>query len=152
MKGEAGAAGRSARTNPADFLDAHRRHWQDAELLFDEDRWPNADQLYGFSVECALKAMMKSRGMKTDASGAPESPRHRKHVQDIWRVFKSFMRGKQGSWFRSKLPPGEPFADWSHHDRYSASRCFSKKGVEPHRGAARSIRRLVQRARLDGRL
>ena len=32
--------------HPADFVDAHHRHWADAELLFEHDRWANADQLY----------------------------------------------------------------------------------------------------------
>ena len=43
----------------ADFHDAHLRHWQDAELLFRHDRWANADQLYGLSAECGLKAVMR---------------------------------------------------------------------------------------------
>ena len=34
------------------FLDAHNRHWKDAELLFCRARLANADQLYGFSAEC----------------------------------------------------------------------------------------------------
>ena len=42
-----------------DFADAHRRHWEDAELLHDHGRWANADQLYGFSAECGLKAVMR---------------------------------------------------------------------------------------------
>ena len=29
----------------ADFLDAHNRHWKDAELLFNAKRWANADHL-----------------------------------------------------------------------------------------------------------
>ena len=29
----------------ADFTDAHRRHWEDAELLHDHERWANADQM-----------------------------------------------------------------------------------------------------------
>jgi len=35
-----------------DFVAAHRRHWRDAELLFEHERIENADQLYGFSAEC----------------------------------------------------------------------------------------------------
>jgi hypothetical protein len=58
-------------TYPADFADAHRRHWEDAELLFAHDRWANADQLYGFSAECGLKTVMQALGMNTDAAGVP---------------------------------------------------------------------------------
>lgn len=42
--------------HPADFPDAHARHWQDAERLAQAGRWANADQLYGYSAECGLKA------------------------------------------------------------------------------------------------
>ena len=31
---------------PAHFVDAHHRYWDDARLLFDRERWANADQLY----------------------------------------------------------------------------------------------------------
>ena len=40
---------------PADFSDAHVRHWRDAELLYAARCWGNADQLYGFSAECGLR-------------------------------------------------------------------------------------------------
>ncbi len=45
-------------THPAAFADAHRRHWEDAELLFAHERWSNSDQLYGFSAERGLKTVM----------------------------------------------------------------------------------------------
>ncbi len=41
----------------ADFLDAHERHWQDAELLLTNQRLANADHLYGMSAECGLKRL-----------------------------------------------------------------------------------------------
>ena len=69
--------------HPADFVDAHHRHWTDAELLFERDRWANADQLYGFSAECGLKAVMKTFGMPVDETGTPEEREHRVHVQDL---------------------------------------------------------------------
>ena len=61
--------------HPADFLDAHRRHWCDAELLFNDSRWANADQMYGFSAECGLKAVMKGLGMQVDPVGIPVDER-----------------------------------------------------------------------------
>ena len=44
---------------PANFVDAHHRHWEDAQLLFRNHRWANADQLYGLCAECGLKAVMR---------------------------------------------------------------------------------------------
>ena len=54
--------------HPSDFTDAHCRHWDDAELLFKLQRWANADQLYGFSAECGLKAVMTFLGMPVECN------------------------------------------------------------------------------------
>ncbi|WHF34964.1 hypothetical protein [Aeromonas salmonicida] len=43
----------------ADFLDAHARHWDDAESLLQAQRWANADHLYGMAAECGLKQLMR---------------------------------------------------------------------------------------------
>lgn len=39
----------------ADFLDAHERHWDDAERLFAVQRWANADHLYGYGGRMRLE-------------------------------------------------------------------------------------------------
>ena len=137
---------------PADFADAHRRHWEDAELLFAHERWANADHLYGFSVECGLKAVMRALGMPVEPDGRPERSAHRKHVQDLWSVFRTFVASRSGEWFLHQLPAGEPFRDWSHHDRYASRAHYSRLAVVPHQGAARTVLLMIQRATLDGRL
>ena len=139
-------------TYPTDFEDAHLRHWEDAELLFAHERWANADQLYAFSAECGLKVVMQALGMKIDPAGRPEMREHRQHVQDLWPVFRTFVAGRHGEWYLLQLPDGEPFRDWSHHDRYASRGHYSKPAVVPHQDAARAICRMLQRATLDGRL
>ena len=59
--------------HPADFVDAHRCHWADAELLFGHALWANADLLYGFSAECGLKAVMTTLGMPVGGLAAGAS-------------------------------------------------------------------------------
>ena len=49
------------------------------------------------------------------------------------------------------LPAGEPFADWSHHDRYAYQGHFDRAGTERHREAAQEIRGMVQNLSLDQR-
>lgn len=138
-------------TYPADFADAHRRHWEDAELLLAHERWANADQLYGFSAECGLKAVMRALGMPVEPDGRPEKAEHRKHVQDLWPIFRTFVAGRNGEWYLHQLPAGEPFRDRSHHDRYASGGHFSEPAVAPHQVASRAICKILQRARLDGR-
>ena len=131
-------------TYPADFADAHRRHWEDAELLFGRARWANADQLYGLSAECGLKAVLEREGVSI--SGA-----YREHVQRLWPAFVSFANGRQGAGYLSRLPDGEPFKGWSHHDRYAHRRHFDEAAAAPHRDAARQVRDMVQDAIQDAR-
>jgi len=68
---------------PPDFYDAHERHWVDAELLRDKERWANADHLYGFAAECGLKRLMLAFGMTLDASGKPSEREDRTHAKQI---------------------------------------------------------------------
>ena len=138
--------------HPADFVDAHQRHLKDAELLIGRARWANADQMYGFSAECGLKAIMKVLGMPVDASGKPREREHQKHVQDLWPVFSAFATGRGGARYLRLLPGGEPFSDWSHHNRYAHRRHFQEANVEPHRRATWDIRKMIQLARQDGQL
>ncbi len=100
---------------PADFVDAHRRHWDDAELLLGNARWANADQMYGFSAECGLKAVMQAMGMPVDAAGIP-AERYRKHVRELWPEFRSFAAGPGGARYSSRLPEDNPFTDWFVED------------------------------------
>lgn len=139
--------------HPADFVDAHRRHWEDAELLFDDARWASADQMYGFSAECGLKAVMKALGMRVDdATGAPEEKKYWKHVQDLWPVFRTFAQGHGGERHLHRLPEENPFRDWSHHDRYAHRRHWMEANLGRHRDAARGVRNMVELARQDGLL
>lgn len=74
---------------PVDFADAHRRHWADAEFLFMNERLGNADQFYGFSAECGLKAVMERLGMPVDRTGLPPKE-YRTHVHELWPQFEAF--------------------------------------------------------------
>ena len=89
-----------------DFADAHRRHWEDAELLYNCERWANADQLYGFRAECGLKAVMRSLGMPAETPG-----QYRKHVQGLWPIFEDFAKDRDGGRYPDLLPDSKPFSD-----------------------------------------
>lgn len=124
------------------FVHAHVRHWKDAEILLGRSRLANADQLYGFSAECGLKAVMTVLG----------KPLLRKHIQELWPVFKRSVKGRAASRFRRQLPCGSPFVDWSPDDRYAPVGYVQKSAVGQHRTAALGVRRMVERARQDGTL
>ncbi len=121
---------------PVDFLHAHVRHWKDAEVLFNRDRIANAGQLYGFSAECGLKAILEAFGHRVA----------RKHVAEFWPVFKRLIKERRSAVLLRHIPSGSPFADWSHHERYAPSGHVRKSAVCQHRTGALGVRRMVVRA------
>ena len=139
-------------TPPPDFEDAHRRHWDDAKLLHDKDRLENADQLYGFSAECGLKALMctPTLGMRLDPQTGRPPGEFRKHVHELWPRFKRLAKDRAGWWMLKRLPQGSPFADWSQDDRYARRGYVGSGSLEQHRTAAFGVRQMVHSARRDG--
>ena len=97
--------------HPEDFFDAHRRHWEDAEIFLGSHRWANADQLYGLSAECCPKAVMKTLGMPVDATGTPKARKHLRYVQKLWPIFETFAGDRDGARYLSPLPSGRLSAD-----------------------------------------
>ena len=136
---------------PVDFTDAHRRHWEDAELLFNRRRLGNADQLYGFSAECGIKAVMAGLGMALGPSGRPPS-KYARHVHDLWPLFGKFASRHGGGRYAKQLAAQNPFSGWSHHDRYARKGYAGRGEVSKHRAGAQQVRLMVQVADWDGTL
>ena len=134
----------------ADYLDAHQRHWEDAETLHDAQRWANADHLYGMAAECGLKRLMLAFGMQFDAAKArPKNHEDRVHADGIWGRYESYRSGhSRGA--RYGLPAADPFDDWHVSQRYASQAHFDSARVRRHRSGAESVKHLVTKARLDG--
>ena len=123
----------------ADFANAHVRHWRDAELLFRAGCWANADQLYGLSAECGLKAVMVADGLSIDTDGSPRNRKYMKHVDTLWDIFCAFVQGRPTGRLLHHLPQPNPFASWSLGNRYASDVHFNEQTVDPHRRAARRV-------------
>lgn len=133
----------------ADFLDAHERHWTDAEGLFAAERFANADHLYGMATECGLKRLMMRFGMTVDEKGNPTKRQDWKHVKDIWARFETYRSGKvEGVDYG--LPTPSPFDNCSVDDRYAHQSHFDKVRVQSHQTGARTVRNLVAKAQREG--
>lgn len=137
---------------PADFLDPHTRHFEDADRLFREQRWANADHLYGLSAECGLKAVMQKLGMRTDPMGKPLDKSHRKHIDVLWNAFLSFALQRHAIAYARLLPNANPFSDWAVDQRYAHQQHFSQHITATHRQGAEYVRRVVNEARRNGLL
>lgn len=133
-----------------DFVDAHRRHWEDGNLLYDHYRQANAAHLFGLSAECGLKAVMQAlKWMSLDAQGRPWERGHRKHIQDIWPLFSDLAHDRDGGRYRLT---GRPFDDWSHHDRYANRNHVDLEALRRYRKATEEVVHIINLATLDGKL
>lgn len=134
----------------ADFLDAHGRHWDDAERLFQDRRWANADHLFGMAAECGLKRLMLAFGMLYDtARDRPSQRADRQHANDIWARFESYRCGHhQGAGYALTTP--NPFVDWDVAQRYAHQSNFGQARAQAHQAGANLVRNLIQKAKREG--
>ena len=85
--------------NCDDYDDAPRRHLDDADTLFDLDRFANADYLYGLSAECGLKAVIQRERMIDDEGTRALEPTYRKHLPGLWGLFVDYVSERPGEFF-----------------------------------------------------
>lgn len=134
-----------------DFLDAHKRHWDDAERLFTAQRWANADHLYGMAAECGLKRLMLEFGMPVDAAGSPNEKSDRTHVNSIWARYESYRSGNVAG-AKYGLAAGNPFDNWHVSDRYAHQHSFNQPSTRAHQQGAQQVRKLITKAQREGLL
>lgn len=133
----------------SDFKDAHQRHWEDAELLYSNDRWANADHLYGVAAECALKCLMLAFGMPfDDVSDRPKDRQDRQHADGIWLRYETYRSGHHRGIDYGL--PSNPFADWSIEQRHANRSNFDPARVNHHKQGTQKVRDLLQKAVLEG--
>lgn len=135
-----------------DFLDAHERHWEDAERLFRAQRWANADHLYGLAAECGLKRLMLAFGMPFDTTkDRPAKKEDREHADGIWARFEAYRCGHhRGAGY--VLPTSNLFGDWNVSQRYAHQSQFDQTRAQGHQSGAAIVRALVKKAQREGLL
>ncbi len=136
-----------------DYLDAMDRHWLDAEVLFKKQPQglANADQLYGLSAECGLKALMLKLGMKLK-DNRPEHKKDQKHADAIWCRYETYRQGRMTAAVLALNPNKKPFSDWRIHHRYASRSCFQQGEVQKHKEGADEVKKIVEHARNMGLL
>jgi hypothetical protein len=134
----------------SDFLDANERHWDDAERLFQAQRWANADHLYGMAAECGLKRLMQAFGMNIHAAtGSPTETQDKVHANKIWSRFESYRSGALAG--RNYVLSGnDPFVNWDVADRYGHQSNFGHKVVQTRQVGAKTVRDLIKKAQREG--
>jgi hypothetical protein len=123
---------------PECFDVAAVRHFRDGSHLSERQSLDNADQLFGFAVECAIKsALVTLPGCRQDGKLAEK---YREHVDRLWDLaaiqslqrryptLSAILRGLQ-----------RPFAEWSTNQRYGPDGATTAEVLDRHREAARRV-------------
>ena len=143
-----------------DFLLAAKRHWQDAGLLESNTRMKNAGQLYGFSAECGIKALMVALGYPTDAEGSPQKrkllpsgvPEIRRHIHEFVGVIgdiQNYAHGRNGAKYTALFPSVTNFSDWTTDHRYWTDAAIPNS-LSAWKVAAKEVMGMLDAASLDG--
>ena len=133
-----------------DFTNAFTRHFNDAQLLLEKQRFANASQLYGLAAECGLKALMIKFGMPLRGE-SPQKQQDRVHADGIWQRYQSYQGGHSlGATY--VLIPQNPFSAWSIHQRYWKNSCVTEQDAQSHQQGAKDVETLVKKAQLAGLL
>lgn len=114
-----------------DYTAAAKRHWKDAGLLDEEERWENADHHYGFAAECALKSALERMGFFRDE--------HRKHINVLWNKMQATAFQKRFPGLVGLLSGANRFADWDVEQRYEADGAVTEEAMRAHKDCAQRL-------------
>lgn len=127
------------------YADAALRHWHDAQLLEKEERVANADHLYGFAAECAIKKVLVVLPAFSTTGLLEEE--YKKHVNSLWEKVNYQSLHKSYPKLSALLKSTNPFSDWHVKQRYFAEGQISKAAMESHK---KSASRLLGSVNLNG--
>lgn len=134
-----------------DYRDAAERHWEDAGCLSGDSRSANADQLFGLSAECALKAVMQGLGMPLRPDGVPMEKKHRIHINALWDEFPAFAHSRNEARYAADIDTkANPFDDWDVAQRYCHRSEITQAILEKHQQGAAITMEIFRMAVLDG--
>ena len=140
---------------PVDYPAAARRHFDDAQLLLEHGRAANAGQLFGFTMECGLKALLVICGVIPDETGSvPAKGKFRKHMPDLFDNIAAFGNlipdGQMAQTYLANIPGQQHFKDWSVDHRYCREAAIPLGSLPLWQAAATEINAMLDQAKTDG--
>ncbi len=137
------------------YLSSARRHIKDAHILLHQGRKSNAGQLFGFSVECGLKALLVGSKVAVDSDGnILKGTGLREHLPKLGQLVNSLSTlpdGRAASILQSQLPHLNDMHDWHTDHRYwRASAVPTASSLEKWEMAALEMDALLDDATSNG--
>ena len=137
-----------------DYKVAARRHLVDASRLLHAGRGANAGQLFGFAVECGLKALLVATGEPRDPDGGvARSSAYRKHMPQLGTLISGVTTlpdGRMSSSFQAQMPSLAALHDWHVDHRYWHDSAMPLASVPHWELAALEVDAMLDQATADG--
>ena len=150
-------------SNEVNYVAAARRHLNDGRLLLEQGRRANAGQLFGFSIECGLKALLLASGVArgTDGGIAGEDPNNpgkkhplRTHMPSLSAKITTYDHlipdGSQMTRYMAMLPSLQQGRDWHVDHRYWDESRIPLSSVPGWEQAAVEANDMLDQVQLDG--
>ncbi|WP_444961611.1 hypothetical protein [Nocardiopsis sp. M1B1] len=137
-----------------EFAGAARRHFDDAELLRANSRWPNADYHYGFAVECALKSLLlRYLGATVNQNNKPQIGSYSLgHLPPVWNRAHLEAQGRSATKLVSAMGTANPFDGYDVAHRYRGNPQVDAEVLSERRETAHRMLSLHQQALVTGGL
>jgi hypothetical protein len=120
---------------PDDFAGAAIRHFRDGQLLEEKRRVSNADQLFGFAAECAIKSALV--GLPGCSDNGTLAKKYIVHIDKLWGLVQLQSIQKRYPKLVVVLKGlQQPFADWSTVQRYGSDNMIAEESLKSHHNAA----------------
>lgn len=137
------------------YVAAARRHLHDGCLLLGKNRAANAGQLFGFSVECGIKALLIACGVHPGPDGGiPERHQFRTHVPHLSGRVAAFGHlipdGPRAASYLALLSSLNALRNWSTDHRYWSESAIPMSSVPAWELAAMEVNEMLDQASLDG--
>jgi len=130
-----------------DFFDASKRHYNDAKFLQNDNRLPNAAQLFGFAAECGMKALIEK------ISGQSLDLKYYKHVDGLIKLLPSLStlaNGRMAGTYLAMISGFNAFGTWTTHHRYMSETDIPLADLPTWAAASAEVQKMLQQAQLDG--
>ncbi len=122
---------------PENYSDAAARHWVDGLHLHGSRRVPNADQLFAFATECALKVALLQ--LPNCVENDRLTARYLEHVDVLWDRIPVQNLHRRFPTLVAVLKLENPFRNWSTGQRYEDDSAVTVAMLEQHREAAKRV-------------
>jgi hypothetical protein len=122
---------------PENFSDAASRHWMDGVQLHSSNRVSNADQLFAFATECALKVALLQ--LPNCVENKRLTARYLEHVDVLWDRIPVQNLHRRFPTLVAVLKLENPFQNWNPGQRYEDDTAVTPAMLEQHREAAKRV-------------